>query len=621
MDASLVGSGLTGDATAPSPVIVSNPARNDNSITLNWTAATDNVGVVAYRVTRDGQTITFRNATSSRSYKDQQLTSGTSYAYAVVAIDQDGNESAPGSLTVSTTGQPPVTNQELVAAGAQWQYLADGTDPGITWRVPGTPLGWASGVAPLGKGGVGETTTIPAVGFAQYFVKDFTVADRSSVGTLALNITRSDGAVVYLNGQEIARTNVPFGPMTNTTPAYAVEGVVTRSFVVPKDALVDGANRLAVEVHQNSSSSPDAFMDASLVGSGLTGDATAPSPVIVSNPARNDNSITLNWTAATDNVGVVAYRVTRDGQTITFRNATSSRSYKDQQLTSGTSYAYAVVAIDQDGNESAPGSLTVSTTGQPPVTNQELVAAGAQWQYLADGTDPGITWRVPGTPLGWPAAVGSFGAGPHGHATTVPTTGVTQYFATDFTVADRGQVGVIELTIRRDDGFVAFLNGQEIARSNMPFGPATASTPAYEAVDPETRRFTVPIDALVNGPNRLAIELHQVQTDDVDSFLDATLLGTAKTIDVTPPVVGVLSVSAQSPTTVTLGWTAATDDVGVVAYRLTRDGTTVTYRNATSSRSYKDQQLTPGTTYNYALVAIDRNGNESAPAVVSASTP
>ncbi len=221
----------------------------DGAPSLTWGASSDNDGMsTLYEILRDDRVI---GSTWSRQFTD---TSGvTTGRYFVRAVDRTDNRSASSPVRSWTL---PGQNQQLVAAGAQWQYLADGTDPGITWRVPGTPLGWASGVAPLGKGGVGETTTIPAVGFAQYFVKDFTVADRSSVGTLALNITRSDGAVVYLNGQEIARTNVPFGPMTNTTPAYAVEGVVTRSFVVPKDALVDGANRLAVEVHQNSSSSP-----------------------------------------------------------------------------------------------------------------------------------------------------------------------------------------------------------------------------------------------------------------------------------------------------------------------------------------------------------------------------
>jgi hypothetical protein len=83
---------------------------------------------------------------------------------------------------------------------------------------------------------------------------------------VTLQLKRDDGAVVYLNGTEIARSSMPAGTITSTTLATDAGGTEGQffSFTVPASAFVSGTNTLAVEVHQASRSSSDVSFDLGL---------------------------------------------------------------------------------------------------------------------------------------------------------------------------------------------------------------------------------------------------------------------------------------------------------------------------------------------------------------------
>jgi hypothetical protein len=93
------GSGIT-DTQAPSaPNNVSGTATY-NSVQLNWTASTDNVGVNGYKVFRNG---TLVNTSGTNSYTDNGLAASTAYSYSISAYDAAGNNSAPSSAFTITT--------------------------------------------------------------------------------------------------------------------------------------------------------------------------------------------------------------------------------------------------------------------------------------------------------------------------------------------------------------------------------------------------------------------------------------------------------------------------------------------------------------------------------------
>ncbi|HSW79932.1 MAG TPA: Ig-like domain-containing protein [Candidatus Saccharimonadales bacterium] len=93
---------VTVDNAAPStPSNLQMTSNTFTSITLSWTASSDNVGVTGYRVSRNGTVLTTTSG-SSFSYIDSGLTASTTYSYSVVALDAVGNASPAATLSAST---------------------------------------------------------------------------------------------------------------------------------------------------------------------------------------------------------------------------------------------------------------------------------------------------------------------------------------------------------------------------------------------------------------------------------------------------------------------------------------------------------------------------------------
>ncbi|MHC4434177.1 MAG: serine/threonine protein kinase, partial [Planctomycetota bacterium] len=131
---------------------------------------------------------------------------------------------------LSVTG---ATNTDtLVSWGSTWKYLDDGSDQGTAWYDPGFgDSSWASGPAELGRGRRDVVTTIDwgpedrsKQYITHYFRHSFNVSDVSNYQGLHIEIHRDDGAVVYLNGKEVLRDNMPSGAITYMTRALTTVG-------------------------------------------------------------------------------------------------------------------------------------------------------------------------------------------------------------------------------------------------------------------------------------------------------------------------------------------------------------------------------------------------------------
>ena len=170
---------------------------------------------------------------------------------------------------VRGTSAPTVV---LVPAGAIWDYLDTGENAGTSWRSNTfNTAGWLSGAAELGYGEQDETTLIRSNGVSgriltTYFRHRFNVASPETVGGLTLRLKRDDGGVVYLNGIEVFRSNLPEGPVDYLTRAALADddGKSWFSTNVPPALLQTGDNLLAVEIHQESPGSSDVSFDLSL---------------------------------------------------------------------------------------------------------------------------------------------------------------------------------------------------------------------------------------------------------------------------------------------------------------------------------------------------------------------
>ncbi len=100
------------DTTAPSvPTGLTSPSQTVNSISLTWTASTDNVAVTGYKVFRNGTQV--GGTITTTSFTDTGLTQITQYSYTVAAIDAAGNTSVQSSaLLVSTKAKPGDVNSD-----------------------------------------------------------------------------------------------------------------------------------------------------------------------------------------------------------------------------------------------------------------------------------------------------------------------------------------------------------------------------------------------------------------------------------------------------------------------------------------------------------------------------
>jgi hypothetical protein len=184
------------------------------------------------------------------------------------------------------TTSGPTAAISLIAQGSSWRYFDTGTSVDAGWHSPSyNDSTWLAGNAPLGYGDpvatvvrCGPSPTCTANNYmATYFRRAFTLSNAASTASLTVNLRRDDGAVVYLNGVELFRENMPAAPtvISPTTPAInPLSGsqettFVTSTFTAAQLAargiiLREGVNVLSAEVHQQNASSSDTVFDLSL---------------------------------------------------------------------------------------------------------------------------------------------------------------------------------------------------------------------------------------------------------------------------------------------------------------------------------------------------------------------
>ena len=108
----------------------------------------------------------------------------------------------------------------FIAAGSTWKHSDQGLNLGTNWVQPHyDDSAWAAGPGRLGYNLPGITTTV-SFGtnsankyITTYFRRAFVVPAGVLYTNLNLRLNRVDGAIVWLNGQEIFRTNLPSGPV------------------------------------------------------------------------------------------------------------------------------------------------------------------------------------------------------------------------------------------------------------------------------------------------------------------------------------------------------------------------------------------------------------------------
>jgi hypothetical protein len=434
---------------------------------------------------------------------------------------------------------PDPSVRALVPTGAGWKYLDDGSNQGAAWRTTNfDDSGWASGPAPLGYGDGDEATVVRSNRLdgsriiTTYFRRTFAVTNASFFSNLTVRLLRDDGGVVYLNGVEVFRSNMPEGPIdfdtrASTTVGGGDESTNYYSTAISPDRLINGTNLLAVEIHQVDTNSSDVSFDLEFSGRGNL------APIIMmTKPANNailampaNVLLTAN---AVDYDGIVTNVQFFVGDIKLGQTANIPFTLTWSNAVEGL-HTLAAIATDNGGQNatSAPVSISVQSG---------LVTAGSIWKYLDNGSNQATAWRgISFNDGAWASGAAQLGYGDGDEATVVgygPDMNnkyITTYFRRRFAVTNVSAFTNLLLRVLRDDGAVVYVNGTEVFRSNMPGGTISYTTLASSSVpaaDETTMFYSTNVSAtrLFNGTNVLAVEVHQASTNSSDLSFDLELI-------------------------------------------------------------------------------------------------
>jgi Fibronectin type III domain len=246
----------------------------DAQARVEWIAPDSTGGspISGYRVERrvgeagSWETLVQATDTTATTYTATGLTNGIGYEFRVAAINSAG-VGAPSLPSSPVTPQPPVAG--FPGPGEIWKYNESGANLGTAWRDPGyVDTSWEAGRTEMGYGDNDEATTLgwgtnpSAKPVTNYMRLTFDAGSSiDAIQGLELRTIVDDAAVVYLNGQEVWRYNLPAGTITYTTRAsrYVAGSAesIWNTTTVPTTHLNAGINTIAVEIHQDAPTSSD----------------------------------------------------------------------------------------------------------------------------------------------------------------------------------------------------------------------------------------------------------------------------------------------------------------------------------------------------------------------------
>jgi chitodextrinase/lysophospholipase L1-like esterase len=394
----LLGASTPTDTTPPSVPsgLMSRVSCNPLTVTLTWTASTDNVGVTGYDVFRATNGGAFTSiATTTTTTFVEPLTGSSQYE--VRARDAAGNTSA---FTAPVNAPPP-------------PCPAPDTLPPTT---PGTPTATVT----CGSALLNWTASTDNIGVTGY---EIWAASGSAGGTF-----------------------VQIG--TSTTTSFRTSGAgIARYQIRARDA-AGNVSPFTPPVPVNVPACPNDTQPPTVPGTPTTSGLTS-------------TSVTLSWSASTDNLGVAGYDILRATSTGTFATVGTSTttSFTDTGLTANTTYSYMVRARDAAGNTSALSApVTIMTPGGGTGGCTATFRVVGSWPGAFQG-EVAVTNTGTTATTGWSVRL-TF---PNGQVITQIWGGRTSNTASPYTITNESYNGTLAPNASTTFGFLATWNGTNAA--------------------------------------------------------------------------------------------------------------------------------------------------------------
>ncbi len=209
---------------------------------------------------------------------------------------------APVGYTFAGWKKNATATNQIVKKNDIWKYYDKGAAPNNWTAASFNDNAWASGQAPLGYKMTGVKTTVSYGSDSNqknpttYFRKTINLSSTPTRSDIfLLNYEVDDGFVVYVNGREAGRYNMPGGNITfnSFSSSYASDTPLTGTLELSSSLFTSGNNVIAVEIHNNSYTSSDQYWAAEL----FTTMGSASDEFVSTDPVMNltssDNAVSL----------------------------------------------------------------------------------------------------------------------------------------------------------------------------------------------------------------------------------------------------------------------------------------------------------------------------------------
>jgi len=336
-------------------------------IDLAWEPSLDNIAVTGYKIYQD--TVAIDTIGDVTTYRVSGLAENTAYDFNVTALDAAVNESDPSNTATATTD-----------ANATLQTVTNSTSISIGPDIgAGSP--YPSEITISGMSNTVTKVTCQLINFSHVFTRDVEVVlqapdttkycmlmgDVGNLGpTTTCTLTFDMAATQSLPGTALVTgtylpTNISTGPADSNLPSPAPVMPYPTDLNVFNGISPNGVWKLFVwddGAGDAGSIAGGWSLSVTSPGGGVEPDTTLPSaPTNVTGTAIDSTTIRVDWSASTDNIGVVGYKVLANGTQV--GTTTTELTFTHNGLTQLTSYTHTVRAYDAAGNNSVVISIQI----------------------------------------------------------------------------------------------------------------------------------------------------------------------------------------------------------------------------------------------------------------------
>jgi fibronectin type 3 domain-containing protein len=392
------------DSTAPTAPGNLTLTPGDRKVDLVWDAATDNSGVVGYNVYRRLTSGAFSSPVNggtpvtTTSFTNSGLTNGTTYVFAVTAVDAAGNESlksledqatpnpaalaAPG-LSPATAGDGKVDLSWTPVAGATTYNVyrattATGTPTKIGSPTPATGTTFTDSTASNGTTYFYVVRAVNSAGVESTDSNQVSATPKAAPPAAVTGLTATAGdAKVDLNWTAVSGAtsyNVYRSTTSGTfTAADKVNNAPVTASSFTSSGLTNGTQYFFIVRAVNAGGeSPDS---AEVTATPKAAPVGAPTGVTAT---AGNAKVDLNWTAVTGATGYNVYRSTTSGAFTAADKVNSApvtaSSFRDTGVTNGTRYFYVVRSVNAGGESGNSAEVSATPVAPPPAAPTGLTA-------------------------------------------------------------------------------------------------------------------------------------------------------------------------------------------------------------------------------------------------------